>query len=165
MTMSIVITQYLCRVIIQWEKEMAVKFADLDRVNMAFSGVKKKKVLTEEAVIDAITDTTISILEQRHKSGKKGEEKTTKLSKVLTRFGDVWMLRLYYGVAVVAGAEIDASNEKQAVSEAIEYCKDIKKGKIDSKTKELIKKAFDDKKKSLEEAKATRAKNKASKGN
>jgi hypothetical protein len=144
---------------------MAVKFADLDKVNMAFSKVKSKKSLTEEAVRDAITDTTIAILEQTHKTGKKGQEKTTKITKVLTKFGSSWMLRLYYGVAVVAGAEIDASNENQAVIEAIEYCKDIKRGKADSKTKHLIKKAFEDKKKSLEEAKATRAKNKASKNN
>jgi hypothetical protein len=139
---------------------MAIKFVDLDRINKAFSKTKQKRALTEDTVREMIADTTVSILEQSHVTGKKGKEKRTAISKVLKKSGDAWYLRLFYGVSVVCGAEIEAANEQQAIKEAIDYCNDIKKGKCDSKTKEHIRKAFEEKQKSLAEAKATRARNK-----
>jgi hypothetical protein len=142
---------------------MGIKFIDLDQINKAFSKKSLKRVLTEETVRQMIADTTVSILDQSHVTGKKGKEKKTPVSKVLKKSGDAWYLRLFYGVAVVCGAEIDASNEEQAIKEAIDYCNDIKRGKCDSKTKEHIRKAFEEKQKSLAEAKMTRAKNKKAK--
>jgi|688.fasta_scaffold44720_9 hypothetical protein len=142
---------------------MAIRFADVDKVNAVFSKKKINKSLTEEAVRAMISEKTISILEQNHISKRKGEEKKTSVSKVLKKYGDNWYLRLYYGVAVVCGAEIEAADEKQAIKEAVDYCKDIAKGKCDDKTKALIKKAFEDKVRSLADARETRARNKKAK--
>jgi hypothetical protein len=137
---------------------MAVKFVELDKVNLAFSKVAKKKEITDESVRKSIADLGISILKQEKMAGKKGQEKKVPITKVLKKTGDgTWYLRLFYGVATVTGAEISATDEQEAIQDAIKYCEDISAGKCDSKVKAQIKKAHEDKAKALQEAKETRA--------
>lgn len=140
---------------------MVVRFAELDEVNLAFSTKKATKALTEDLVRKKISEYAISVLNQEHTTKGKNGIKTTKLDKVLKKVGDKWYLRLYYGVAAIAGAVIDAPNEGQAIKEAIEYCEKVAKGNADGKTNNLIKEAYEAKKKSLDKARTSRGKSKS----
>ena len=125
---------------------MAVTLGNLSEIKKSFRKVKLGKELTQESARVSICDYTENLL---RKNDKDKDKAIKGYNKVLKKVGNNFQFLMYYGVESVLGAIITAKDESDAVSQALEYCEQVRRGKAGSEVDKLINAAYEKKKKTI----------------
>ena len=135
---------------------MSFTIVDVKEINKYFGNKKVTRELTEESAKTSICDYTESVL---NKVGKDKDKAQKSFDKVLTKVGDVYKFRMFYGVQAVIGADIKGvKDEKDAVTQALDICEKVRRGQAGDKVIKDIRKAFEDKKESKSKRKSKNSK-------
>ena len=125
---------------------MTVTLGNLTEIKKSFRKVYLGKELTEESARTSICDYTENLL---RKSDKDKDKAIKGYNKVLKKVGNNFQFLMYYGVESVLGATITAKDENDAVSQAIDFCDQVRRGKAGSDVDKLIKAAYEKKKNTI----------------